>query len=126
MHRLTTLTASALAVGALAPAAASASGVELRGAPTLRLIDRDQAKLTFATDEKLPRKRQGGYKVYVAVHGKRVGDITLSGRHGHDFRYEGVMRAARTLTVGERYTLRIRIAGQDDIVRKVKLHERKA
>ena len=49
--------------------------------------------------------------------------IHAAGRHGRDFRYTGVFGAARTLKLGHKYTLRIRIAGQDDIVRTVKLLE---
>ena len=124
MRRLSTITASALAVAALTPAAALAgSGIELHGAPTLRLVDRDHAKLTLVTSERLPRQADGGYKARLAVSGTRVGSIHAAGRHGRDFRYTGVFGAARTLKLGHKYTLRIRIAGQDDIVRTVKLLE---
>jgi len=52
MSNLKTLTASALAIAALTPVAASAADVALRGAPTMRLVDANHATLAFTTDER--------------------------------------------------------------------------
>ncbi len=127
MHRLTTLTATALAAAALAPAAASAADVELRGAPTLRLVagETDQAELRFATDEALPRRANGGITANVRFSDQGVSSIATHSRHGRNPVYASYVRSARTLTVGRRYTVRIVIPGQDAIVRTVKLHAAK-
>ncbi len=124
MNRLTTLTATALAAAALAPAAASAADVELRGAPTLRLVagETKQAALTFATDEALPRRANGGITAQVRFSDQGASSIGSNGRHGNDPKYVSYVRSAKTLTVGRKYTVRIVIPGQDAIVRQVKLH----
>ena len=41
--------------------------------------------------------------------------------HGDDTRYESLVRSKKALRVGERYTVKLEIAGQKTIVRKVKL-----
>ncbi len=42
-----------IAIAALTPAVASAGDVELRGAPSMRLVDAQRANLSFTTDERL-------------------------------------------------------------------------
>jgi hypothetical protein len=122
MSTLKTLTASALAVAALAPAAASAAGVELRGAPSLRLVDARQANLSFTTDERLPRKANGTYRVRIvfASGRQKVSSVVARGRHGDDYRYGARVRSTSDLRVGAKYTVRF---GDDDVTRRVKLHD---
>ena len=122
MPRLRILTASALAVAALAPAGASAADIVLHSAPQLRMTDATHAKLNFTTSRKLPRKANGAFHVRIYVAGARVGTIKAAGRHGRDFRYTGILRRTGRLEVGEKYTLRFIAAEQDPMVVKVKLY----
>jgi hypothetical protein len=64
MSRLSTLTATALAVLAAAPAAALAGETELRGAPQLRVVDADTVRVSFVNDDKATKGR-----VVIADHG---------------------------------------------------------
>jgi hypothetical protein len=118
-----TITASVLAVAALAPAAASAAGVQLAGAPTLRVVNAEVAGVQIAVDRKLPRKGSG-VNVRITVDGRRVRRVETSGRHGDDFLYAGSL--VRTgLEAGRKYTVRIALPGRKTIVRQVKLHPRR-
>jgi hypothetical protein len=127
MNRRTALTALTV-VAAAAPAAAIAAPadgtVELRGAPTLRLVAGapDRATLRFATDEALPRRADGAIQAQVRFSDQGATSIGRDGRHGRDRTYVSYVRSARTLTVGRRYTVRIVVDGQAAIVRQVKLH----
>jgi hypothetical protein len=118
---ITTLTATLLAATALAPAAALAADVQLGGAPTLRQVDATHATLRFAAD-RLPRTESGRLDARVLVSGKRVAALKATGRHGNDVVYSARVNADRELRAGTKYTVTFRIADQDPIVRKVKLH----
>lgn len=71
MSHLKTLTASALAITALAPMTASAAGVELRSAPSMRIVDAQTATLSFTTDERLTRKADGTYRIRISPAASR-------------------------------------------------------
>src|SRR3712207_3791482 len=92
MSRLTTITAAVLATAALAPAAASAADVELHGAPTLRQATANTATRTFAVDEKLPRKDNGGLAATVRFKGG-VSSVASWGRHGRDYKYRATVKS---------------------------------
>jgi hypothetical protein len=117
------LAAAVGGVAAMAPAAAHADA-DLMGAPTLRVLNADKVGLQIAVDEKL-RTKDGAVRARVTVGDKRLGALSPSGRHGRDFLYAGSMARAG-LEVGQTYTVRISIPGQDTVVRKVKLHPRRA
>jgi len=86
---MSTITASALTVAALAPAVALAAGVDLRGAPSLRLVDANHATLSFTTGDRLTRGADGTYRVRIAFAGptRKVTSIAADGRHRDDYRY---------------------------------------
>jgi hypothetical protein len=113
-----TLTASLLAVAALAPATAGAAGVTLGGAPTMRLVDAHHAQLHFAADA-LPRRAT----VRFAGGGRRVSSLARTGRHGGDAVYSARVTSKTALRAGTKYTLRIEVPGQAPIVRLVKLRD---
>jgi hypothetical protein len=117
IRRFLTLTASLLAIAALAPAAASAA--ELAGAPQLRVVDGNRVQLKFAVDEKLPVKA-GKVTTKITIDGKAVKRLTRSGRHGRDFVYTARV-AAGGLEVGSKYTVRFHLPG-GTVVRQVKVH----
>ncbi len=120
MSRVKTLAASALAVGAFAPVAASAADVDLRGAPSMRAVDAKHATLSFTTDERLARNADGTYRIRIAfASGKqKVTSIVARGRHGGDYRYSARVTSTSKLRVGAKYTVRF---GDDGIARLVKL-----
>lgn len=57
MSPIRTITPSALTVAALAPAVALAADIDLRRAPSLRLVDANHATLSFPTDDRLTPRR---------------------------------------------------------------------
>jgi hypothetical protein len=116
-RRPITLTASLLAIAALAPAAASAD-VQLGGAPTLRLVDARHAELRFAADA-LPRRASARL-----AGGRRASSLARTGRHGHDVVYTARVTSRKDLRTGAKYTVRIEVPGQAAIVRLVKLRAR--
>jgi len=120
MSPLRTLTASTLAVAALAPVAAGAAVVELRGAPSMRLVDAKQANLSFTTDERLTRAALGSYRMRIVFGGpkQKVSSIVARGRHGDDYRYTARVTSQSRLRVGAKYTVRF---GDDGSTRRVKL-----
>lgn len=111
---LRTLTATALAAAAILPATASAK-VDLGSAISLRTVNSHEATVRFASDA-LPR----GARIVMAP-GKRPGALRKVGRHGDDTRYVSTVKSKHRFRVGTRYTVRLEIPGQNDIVRKVKL-----
>jgi hypothetical protein len=122
MLRKTTLTAALLAVAALAPAAAQASGATLGGQPTMRAIDSHHAKLEFAAD-RLPRTKSGAVEATIRfAGGQRVGALKVAGRHGDDVRYTATVTSRSNLRVGAKYTVRIKLPGSPQVTRLVKLH----
>jgi len=117
------LAAALAAAAALAPGAAHAAP-DLAGAPTLRVVSAKEVGLQIAVDEKL-RTSADTAAVRVTVSGRRVARLQTSGRHGDDFLYAGTL-ARKGFAVGRTYTVRITLPGQDTVVRKVKLHPRRA
>jgi hypothetical protein len=124
MPRLTTIVAAALAAAALAPVAALAADAELHGAPTLRLVDADRATLRFVLDEQLPRKASGSNDARVHFSDQGVSSFYSDGKQGDDYAYAARVRSAHGLKVGQKYTVKIVVAGGDDvIVRRVRLRK---
>lgn len=125
MSRVKTITASALAIAALAPMTASAAGVQLRSAPSMRLVDAHTANLSFSTDERLTRKADGTYRIRIVfASGKqKVSYVKASGRYGYDYKYRARVTSTSKLRVGAKYTVRF---GDARITRLVKLHPRRS
>ena len=121
MSHLKTITGSALAIAALAPMTASAAGVELLSAPSMRLVDARTANLSFTTDERLARKANGTYRIRIVfASGKqKVSYVLARGRYGYDYKYRARVTSTSKLRVGAKYTVRFGDAG---ITRLVKLH----
>ena len=110
----------ALAAIAVVPATATAK-VDLGGAITLRLVDSHHATAEFASDA-LPVKADGKLDARVVMApGKRPGALHKIGMHGTDTRYASTVASKGRWRVGARYTVRLEIAGQKDIVRQIKL-----
>ena len=122
MSHLKTLTASALAITALTPVAASAAGVALRGAPTMRLVDTHHATLAFTTDQRLARQADGTYRIRVVFASGRqtVSSVVARGRHGDDYTYRARVTSTSKLRAGAKYTVRF---GDDAITRRVTLRD---
>ena len=123
MSHLKTLIASALAIAAL-PTTASAAGVELRSAPSMRLVDAQTANLSFTTDERLARRANGTYRIRIVfASGKqKVSSVVARGRHGDDYKYSARVTSTSDLRVGAKYRVRF---GDEAIARLVKLHPRR-
>ncbi len=122
MSNLKTLTASALAIAALTPVAASAADVALRGAPTMRLVDANHATLAFTTDERLARKADGTSRIRIvfASPKQKVSSVVARGRHGDDYTYSARVTSASKLRAGAKYTVRF---GDDGVTRRVTLRD---
>ena len=58
---------------------------------------------------------------YVLAPGKRASAIKKVGMHGTDTRYQSTLTSKSDWRVNVRYTVRLKIAGQKDIVQKIKL-----
>ena len=115
------LTASLLATAALLIPATANADVDLGGAITLRVDDSHHAKLEFASDQ-LPLKANGKFDARIVMApGKRASALTKAGMHGDDTRYTATITSKNAFRVNTRYTVRLKIAGQKDIVRKIKL-----
>jgi hypothetical protein len=118
---LRTLTASLLAATALAVPATASADVPLHSAISMRLVDSHRATIEFASPV-LPRKADGTIDArYVLAPGKRASAIKKVGMHGTDTRYQSTITSKNALRVNVRYTVRLKIAGQKDIVQKIKL-----
>jgi hypothetical protein len=116
-----TIAAALFATAAVAaPTAALAADVHLGGAPTARMTDAHHATLRFASD-RLPRTASGKLDARVIFSGERATHLKAVGRHGSDIVYRARVSTDRTLRAGTKYTVRIKVADQDQIVRKVKL-----
>lgn len=120
MSRLSTITASVLAVTALAPAGAVAAHNALRGAPQMYRVDDETVQVKFVTDKQVGRN---DVKVAVSDAGS-TRTVRSSGRHGNDVRYVARVRIRRDLTVGTKYTVRFTIDGDRSVARKVVLRSR--
>ena len=115
------LMASLLATAALLIPATANAKVDLGGAITLRVDDSHHANLEFASDA-LPKKADGTLDARVVMApGKRASALTKAGMHGDDTRYTATITSKNAFRVNTRYTVRLKIAGQKDIVRKIKL-----
>ena len=125
MASLKTLTASAVAIAALAPMTASAASVELRSAPSMRLVDAQTATLSFTTDERLARKADGTYRIRIVfASGKqKVSSVVTRGRHGDDYKYSARVTSTTDLRVGAKYRVRF---GDEAITRLVKVHPKRS
>ena len=118
MRRLLSLP---LLVCALALPASASADVPLHSAISMRLVDTHHATIEFASPV-LPRKADGTIDArYVLAPGKRASAIKKVGMHGTDTRYSSTVRSKSAWRVNVRYTVRLKIAGQQDIVRKIKL-----
>ena len=115
-------TASLLVIGAGVDPATASAKVDLGSAISLRVVDRNEATVEFASDQ-VPLKADGKTldARIVMAPGKKPGKLHKVGMHGDDTRYESLVRSKKALRVGERYTVKLEIAGQKTIVRKVKL-----
>ena len=122
MSHLKTLTASALAIAALTPVAASAAGVALRGAPTMRLVDANRATLAFTIDQRLARQADGTYRIRITFAGakQKVSSVVARGRHGDDYTYRARVTSTSRLRAGAQYTVRF---GDDGVTRRVTLRD---
>ena len=108
-------------LAALALPAVASADVPLHSAISMRLVDAHHATLEFASPV-LPAKAGGGVDArYVLAPGKRAGAIAKVGLHGTDTRYRATITSKSAWRVNARYTVRLEIAGQKDIVRKLKL-----
>jgi hypothetical protein len=118
MSRFLTLS---LLVGALVLPASAGADVPLHGAISMRLADSHHATLEFASPA-LPRRADGTFDArYVLAPGKRASPIRKVGRHGADTRYQATVTSRSDWRVDARYTVRLKIAGQREIVGKIKL-----
>jgi hypothetical protein len=109
-------------VAVAAPTAALAADVQLGGAPTARMTDSHHATLRFASD-RLPRTASGKLDARVVFSGERATRLKAVGRHGSDIVYSARVSTDRTLRAGTKYTVKIKVADQHQMVRKVKLRE---
>jgi hypothetical protein len=119
-----TFIASALSVAALAPAVAHAADLGLGGQPQMRLIDANEARLTFAAD-RLPKTADGSIDARIRFSGgQRVSNLKATGTHGDDITYSARITSRRDFRVGAKYTVTFTLGDEDPVVRKVKLHPR--
>ena len=121
MSHLRSLTAAALGAAALTAMPAGAADVELRSAPSMRLVDARHATMSFTTDERLARGANGKYRIRIvfASAKQKVSSIVARGRHGDDYRYSARVTSTSDLRVGAKYTVRF---GGEGTTRLVKLH----
>ena len=108
-------------LGALALPATASADVPIHSAISMRLVDTHHATIEFASPV-LPRKADGTIDArYVLAPGKRASAIKKVGMHGTDTRYQSTLTSKSDWRVNVRYTVRLKIAGQKDIVQKIKL-----
>jgi hypothetical protein len=118
---LRTLAASLLAATALAMPATASADVPIHSAISMRLVDSHHATIEFASPV-FPHKADGTIDArYVLAAGKRASAFKKVGMHGTDTRYQSTITAKSAFRVNVRYTVRLKIAGQKDIVQKIKL-----
>jgi hypothetical protein len=125
MTSITRLTATALTLTALAPAAALATGVhakpQLAGNPQMRLIDNHHATLNFAAD-RIGRTAAGKVDAKITfVNGARVTNLKPVGTHGTDIRYTARVSSQHTLKLHQKYTVKFRLGDAKTVSRFVKL-----
>jgi hypothetical protein len=125
MPSITRLTATALTITALAPAAALATGVhsnpQLGGNPQMRLVDSHHATLNFASD-RLPRTAAGKVDAKITfVNGARVSGLKPVGTHGYDIKYAATVSSSKPLRLHAKYTVTFRLGDSAPVKRFVKL-----
>jgi hypothetical protein len=115
------LIAPLLITAALVLPATAAADVPIHSAISMRLVDSHHATIEFASPV-LPRRADGTIDArYVLAPGKRPSAIKKVGMHGTDTRYSSTITSKSVWRVNVRYTVRLKIAGQKDIVQKIKL-----
>jgi hypothetical protein len=119
------LTALALAVTALVPAAAVAAGVNshphLQGSPQMRVVDDHHATLNFAAD-RVARTAAGKVDATITfVNGARVSGLKPTGTHGSDIKYSARVSSQRPLRLHAKYTVKFRLGDSSAVTRSVKL-----
>ena len=118
--------AAAIAVSALAPAAALATGVHshpiLRGSPQMRVVDAHHAKLHFASN-RLPRTAAGKVDAKITyADGSRVSNFKPSGMHGEDIVYSATITLRRAISDHQKFTVRFRLGDSHTVTRTVTLY----
>ncbi|MEA2191420.1 MAG: hypothetical protein QOI73_1541 [Solirubrobacteraceae bacterium] len=118
--------AAAIAVSALAPAAALATGVHshpiLKSSPQMRVVDAHHAKLRFASD-RLPRTATGKVDAKVTyADGSRVSNLGPSGTHGEDIVYTATITLRREISDHQKFTVRFRLGDSHTVKRTVTLY----
>lgn len=115
------LIAALLITAALVLPATAAADVPIHSAISMRLVDSRHATLAFASPV-LPHKADGSIDArFVLALGKRPAAIEKVGMHGTDTAYSSTVTSTNAWRVNVRYTVRLKIAGQKDIVQKIKL-----
>jgi hypothetical protein len=118
---MTRFLAPLLITAALVLPATAAADVPIHSAISMRLVDSHHATIAFASPV-LPRKADGMIDArYVLAPGKHPGPIKKVGMHGTDTAYSSTVASKSAWRVNVRYTVRLVIAGQKDIVQKIKL-----
>ena len=125
MSSITRLTATALALTALAPAAALATGVhsnpQLGGNPQMRIVDDNHATLNFASD-RLARTAAGTVDAKITfANGARVSNIKPNGTHGNDIKYTAGVSSQHALKRHQKYTVTFRLGDSKPVKVFVKL-----
>jgi hypothetical protein len=125
MPSITRLTATALTLTALAPAAALATGMrsspQLGGNPQMRLVDSHHATLNFASD-RLARTASGKVDAKITfVNGARVSGLKPVGTHGGDIRYAATVSSSKPLRLHAKYTVIFRLGDSAPVKRFVKV-----
>jgi hypothetical protein len=120
------LVATALAVSALAPAAALATGAHshpiLRGSPQMHVVDAHHATLKFASN-RLPRTATGKVDAKITyADGSRVSDLHPRGTHGEDIVYTARITLRRTIQDHQKFTVRFRLGDSPTVERTVTLY----
>ena len=120
------LTATVLAISALAPAAALAKGVHshpiLRGSPQMRVVDAQHATLHFASN-RLARTAAGKVDAKITyVDGSRVSNLKPSGTHGEDIVYTARITLRRAIRDHQKFTVRFRLGDSRTVQRTVTLY----
>jgi hypothetical protein len=120
------LAAAVLAICAVAPAAALATGVHshpiLRGSPHMRVVDAHHATLNFASN-RLPRTSAGKVDAKVTyVDGSRVSNLMASGTHGEDIVYTARITLRREIRDHQKFTVRFRLGDSHSVERTVTLY----
>ena len=109
--------ASAAAVAVLAPAAAIAASVDVTDV-SLTKASTHQANVMFETDAPLARGDGGIVKGSVRFDG---GSFNIRTSSHEDNRYLATVKTRRDLAAGKRYTVRIVIAGEEPVVKTLRL-----